>query len=139
MASNLTCQNNMANAFCGKMGLSLCLSFLFAIATSCAHKPNTSDFEKARKMDHYMDSWVGHYQAELISRWGPPTEVQADGQGGTILIYESLKGIWGDEKDKRIVGGLQYPTGKRQSGYAAKRSFYVNEKGIIYDWNWSGL
>jgi len=129
----------MANAFWGKIALSLCLPLLLAVAASCANTRQVSDFEKARKMDHYMASWVGHYQSELISRWDPPTEIRPDGQGGTILIYESLKGMWGGEKDKSVVGGLHYPTGKRQSGYAAKRVFYVNEKGIVYGWKWEGL
>jgi hypothetical protein len=86
-----------------------------------------------------MDSWVGHHQTELIDCWGLPTKIVSDKEGGNIIIYESLKGIWGDEKDKRIVGGAQYATKDKQPGYAARRVFYVNEKGIIKSWKWEGL
>ena len=86
-----------------------------------------------------MASWVGHYESELIASWGKPTKITSDKKGGRIVVYESLKGIWGDTKDKHIVGGSHYPTGKRQEGYAATRTFFVDEEGIIYGWKWSGL
>jgi len=56
-----------------------------------------------------------------------------------MIIYESLKGIWGDEKNKRIVGGAQYAADSEQPGYAARRVFYVNEDGVIEKWKWEGL
>jgi hypothetical protein len=113
-------------------------TLLFALDSSgCAQK--VTDFKKASTINRIMDSWVGHYQSELIASWGPPTKTEADEKGGTILIYESLKGTWGDVKDKRIVGGTHYPTKPRQPGYAATRIFYVNEKGIIESWKWTGL
>lgn len=120
--------------------LVLLTSIVFGLyGSGCAPKPRLSDFEKASRVDTYMDSWVGHYQSELIAFWGPPTRVVSDGKGGSILIYESLKGAWGDERDKHIVGGVHYPTGPTQEGYAATRTFYVNAKGLIYSWKWSGL
>jgi hypothetical protein len=114
------------------------LILLFALnSAGCA--PKVTDYEKASTINRIMDSWIGHYQSELIAFWGPPTRTEPDGKGGTILIYESLKGTWGNARDKRIVGGTHYPTKPRQPGYAAKRIFHVNEKGIIESWNWSGL
>jgi len=111
---------------------------LFALNSfGCA--PKVNDFKKASTISRFMDSWVGHYQSELIAYWGPSTKIVSDGKGGKIIIYESLKGTWGNERDKRIVGGTHYPAGPRQPGYAATRIFYVNEKGIIYSWKWSGL
>ncbi|MDY6836628.1 MAG: hypothetical protein SWH78_01520 [Thermodesulfobacteriota bacterium] len=116
----------------------ICLLTSFALSLSgCAQ--GVSDFKKARKIDALMNSWVGHYQSELIASWGPPTRVVPDEEGGTVLTYESLKGTWGEEKDKRVVGGTHYPTRPRQEGYAATRMFYVNKKGIIHSWKWSGL
>ena len=118
--------------------LALFLFTLIALNSfGCAQKVN--DFKKASIIRGIMDSWVGHYQSELIAYWGPPTKIVSDGKGGNMIIYESLKGTWGDLKDKRIVGGAHYPTRPRQPGYAATRIFYVNEKGIIYSWKWSGL
>jgi hypothetical protein len=112
--------------------------FLFTFTTSGCVK-RASDFQKASTINRIMDSWVGHYQSELIARWGPPTKTVPDEKGGNIIIYESLKGTWGNVKDKQIIGGTHYPTEPRQPGYAATRIFYVNNKGIIESWNWSGL
>jgi hypothetical protein len=114
------------------------LILLFIVACS-GSSGRVSDFKKASKVDMAMDSWVGHYQSELIASWGPPTKVASDGKGGSILTYESFKGTWGDDRDSPIVGGVHYPAGRRQEGYVAKRIFYVNDKGVIYSWNWSGL
>jgi hypothetical protein len=105
--------------------------------SGCA--PEVKELERASKVTRIMDSWVGHYESELIAAWGPPTKIVRDNKGGKVLMYESLKGTWGDEKDKRIVGGAQYPTPPRQPGYAATRIFHVSKKGIIYSWKWSGL
>ena len=111
---------------------------LFTIeSSSCA--PKTDHFKKTSTINRIMDSWVGHYQSELIAHWGTPTKIVLNAKGENIIIYESLKGTWGNEKDKRIVGGTHYTTSPRQPGYAATRIFYVNEKGIIYSWKWSGL
>lgn len=110
---------------------------LLALATSCGALKG-DDHRRTSAVNRIMNSWVGHYQSELIADWGPPTEILPNEEGGNILVYESLKGTWGDDKDKRIEGGAQYATGPRQPGYSATRVFYVNEKGIIYSWKWSG-
>lgn len=117
----------------------LLLPFMLFALISFGCAPKTNDFTKSAAISRIMDSWVGHYESELVARWGPPTEIVPDEGGGKILIYESLKGTWGNVKDKRIVGGTQYPTRPRQPGYAATRIFYVNHKGIIESWKWSGL
>jgi hypothetical protein len=106
---------------------------------ACGYPARTDDFKKATAISRIMDSWVGHYQSELIANWGPPTEIVSNGRAGNILIYESLKGTWGDVKDRRIVGGAHYRTKPGQPGYTAKRVFYVDEQGIIESWKWSGL
>lgn len=96
---------------------------LFTIDSSgCA--PKTDHFKKTSTINRIMDSWVGHYQSELISQWGSPTKIVSDGKGGNIIVYESLKGTWGNQGDKRIVGGTHYPTSPKQPGYAATRIFY---------------
>jgi hypothetical protein len=114
-------------------------AFLLLVLGISGCAPKTTDFKRASKINSIMDSWVGHYQSELIAHWGTPTKIESDGKGGKIITYESLKGTWGREKDKHIVGGGHYQTKPKQPGYAATRIFYVNEHGIIYSWKWSGL
>ena len=113
----------------------LIVSLLFSSGCTKAVK----GVDQTSTVTRIMDSWVGHYESELHAAWGPPTSTRPDGKGGKVVTYESLKGIWGNEKDKRIVGGAHYSTKPRQRGYAATRVFYVNEEGIIYSWKWSGL
>lgn len=116
----------------------LCVLMLLVASTfGCTSKPK--DFKRADAVDHVMESWVGHRQIELVETWGTPTKIVPNQEGGNIIIYESLKGIWGDEKNKRIVGGAQYAADEKQPGYAARRIFYVNEEGVITNWTWSGL
>ena len=122
-----------------KLKLLLFFALILFTIDSSGCTPKTDHFKKTSTINRIMDTWVGHYQSELTANWGPPTKITSDGKGGNIIIYESLKGTWGDVKDKRIVGGTHYPTSPGQPGYAATRIFYVNEKGIIYSWKWSGL
>ena len=122
-----------------KLRLLVLSAFMLFTLNSSGCAPKTDHFKKTSTINRIMDSWVGHYQSELIAHWGPPTKIVLNAKGENIIIYESLKGTWGNEKDKRIVGGSHYPTSPRQPGYAATRIFYVNEKGIIYSWKWSGL
>lgn len=109
--------------------------------TSCGsiEKPKHDDLRKAAAVDRVMKSWVGHYESELVAVWGAPTKVEQSDTRGRTLIYESLKGAWGDERDVRIVGGGTYMTESPQPGYAARRIFYVNKEGVIYSYKWSGL
>ena len=118
--------------------LPICVLVWVALNSACS-APQVDNFDRASTVNRIMNSWVGHYESELVASWGPPTEVLPNEQGGNILVYESLKGTWGDDKDKQITGGAQYETLPRQSGYAATRTFYVNENGIITSWKWSGL
>ena len=119
---------------------SIALLAFVVTSLSCATKAEPpTDYQKTSTINRIMNSWVGHYQSELIAAWGPPTKIMPDGKGGNIMVYESLKGTWGDTKDKHIAGGAQYPTQPRQSGYAATRTFYADERGIIRSWKWSGL
>lgn len=115
------------------------LTFVFFAYGCTGKRPPAYDADKANVVDNIMNSWVGHYQTELVAAWGQPTEVVSGDRGGRILIYESLKGTWGEETDKHIVGGAQYKARPLQEGYTAIRKFYVNEEGIIYSWEWEGL
>ena len=118
--------------------LALSAFMLFALGSSGCTR-TVSDFKKASTINRVLASWVGHRQSELLAFWGPPTKVVSDGKGGKMVIYESLKGRWGDQTKKPIVGGAHYFAKPTQPGYTATRTFYVNEKGIVYAWKWSGL
>jgi hypothetical protein len=100
-----------------------------AIATSgCAAQINSA-----------MSTWVGHHQSELIRSWGPPSRTASDGQGGTVLIYDSYVDM-GQTPGTAYTdpyGNVRYTT-PQQNGYARTRMFYVNADGYIYSWRWQG-
>jgi hypothetical protein len=87
-----------------------------------------------------MKSYVGHPKSELYLRWGPPTSVTSDGNGGEILIYESYvsQGQIPGSAYNNGYGGVSY-TAPQQRGYTKTRMFYVDKDGIIYTFSWQGL
>jgi hypothetical protein len=77
-----------------------------------------------------MTSWVGRNQSELIARWGPPQSTISDGNGGTILIYQSHAnpGPPVGQLVPNLHGGYEYVA--PQNGYNQARMYYVDSKGI---------
>ena len=90
--------------------------------------------------DEVMGSWQGRHQSELIMSWGPPMRTASDGNGGTVLIYESYANLGQSPGQARTdyFGNVTY-TAPQQRGYSRSRMFYVNADGIIYAYKWQGL
>jgi len=66
-----------------------------------------------------MQSWVGSHYSDLTIKWGPPTRIRPDGQGGQILIYE-------------------YDRYDGETGSVSTRTFWVDSAGRIYNGRWQG-
>jgi len=81
-----------------------------------------------------MASWIGKHQSELIAEWGPPNKIMPDGKGGTVLDYSYYKDLGENIYINRRGYGYTSPR-----GYTAKRYFYVDSNGIIYNFKWKGL
>ena len=74
---------------------SIALLAFVVTSLSCATKVEPpTDYQKTSTINRIMNSWVGHYQSELIAAWGPPMKIMPDGKGGNIMVYESLKGTY---------------------------------------------
>jgi len=87
-----------------------------------------------------MDSWMGHTKAELYQKWGPPSYVTDDGQGGEIVVYEySIRGTQTPGSIYQGNNGTINYTAPQENTYKKTRMFYVNDKGLIYHWRWQGL
>ena len=56
-------------------------AFMLSTLNCSGSAPKVNDFSKARTVSRIMDSWIGHYQSELIAYWGPPTEIVPDEKG----------------------------------------------------------
>lgn len=62
-----------------------------------------------------MDSWLGHYKAEVIRSWGPPDRITEDGANGQVIVYHHRFRF-----DNSIM--------------VRRRMFYVKPDGLIYQW-----
>jgi ABC-type uncharacterized transport system auxiliary subunit len=91
----------------------LCLSL-----AGCASTQKATDDEEFKKS---MNSWIGVHKKQLILQSGPPSTVASDGDKGEILVYEDLRRVF-------VYGA--YLT------VVHKKMFYVNDKGIIYNWRY---
>jgi len=77
-----------------------------------------------------MESWNGSHISKLISSWGPETKVSADGKGGKVYTWDRR---WATNAFYDQNGVYQPPRERN-----CTKSFYVNEKGIIYSYRWQG-
>jgi hypothetical protein len=66
--------------------------------------------------DASMKSMVGRQINEVILSWGPATNVQPDGQGGSVYTWYIVR-----------------------SSYTASRTFLADGSGKIYAYRWQGL
>ena len=69
-------------------------------------------------------SWVGSTTSDILERMGDPTRIDADGQDGSILVYESAP----DYNDPNY-DILAPETDKAVRRYA---KFYLNREGVCY-------
>lgn len=81
-----------------------------------------------------MDSWIGHTQQQLELRWGAPTRMMPDGQGGQILIYDSNPGAITTTSPGFFNGRYYYPGVTTTTVHAHNTQFFVNSSGIVYSW-----
>jgi hypothetical protein len=131
------------------------------IVCACASKP------PAPSIDDTMKSWLGNPSADLVASWGPPHNTMRDGKGGEIWTY-FIDRHWtvpggaitttsgntythGTYHGSSIFGGPGYQGNTsmqgnsvttyqppQTQGYTARRTFFVNEDGIISRYAWRG-
>jgi len=109
------------------------LVIVFALLAGCA------------SVNNQMASWQGRPQADVVQKWGPPTRTASDGADGTILIYDYVN--LGQPRGEAFVppqgyaipdGAIWY-TAPQEAGYVARRMFWIDASGKVYDERWHGL
>lgn len=65
-----------------------------------------------------MQSWVGHPESELVSKWGAPHRVIDTRDGKRVVTWERRWGQYGQN--------------------TCRQSFTVDEAGIIRQWSYDG-
>jgi hypothetical protein len=116
----------------------------------------------AAKMNKVMSSWEGADVNYLIARWGPPTQIMNDGNGGRIFVYTynrsyttagvstttttgSANGTAttsGDNTSVNIYGQSNSTTvysPAQTTEWKVYRMFWVGPRGHVYRWAWRGL
>jgi hypothetical protein len=116
----------------------------------------------AAKMNKTMSSWQGADVNYLIARWGPPTQVMNDGQGGRVFIYTydrsytsagvstttttgSANGTATSSGNNTSINiyGQSNSTTVYTPGQTAQwkvyRMFWIGPRGHVYRWAWHGL
>jgi hypothetical protein len=108
-----------------------------------------------KRINTAMNSWMGVHESVLLQRWGPPSQVVGDGQGGKIFVYANQR-QWTTPDTRqqtttvngRVDGygnisgtATTTTTGSAPTvqGYTATRMFYINSSGYVYSWRWKGL
>ncbi len=98
--------------------------------SGCTTAPPSQD-----RMNFVMDPWVKNSAKNLIALAGEPDEITSDGNNGEILIYNRYVDL--GEGSGQILnenaGFVSYTNANLRKAYARKM-FYVDPKGIIYDW-----
>ena len=97
-------------------------------------------FSGCAMVDKKMQSWVGMHESTLIQSWGPPQSVSSDGANGKVLVYQGHVNLGQTPGRINYTGyGTYSYTAPQQRGYDRSRMFYVNPKGVIYNYRWQGL
>lgn len=119
--------------------LGLALLLALSLFTGCASKINET-----------LNSWIGRSSRELITAWGPPSEVFSDGQGGEVFVYYENRswiqpGTSTTYANANAYGNTAYGTAMTVytptvvRSYTAYRAFFINNEGTIYSYSWRGL
>ncbi|MBM3770915.1 MAG: hypothetical protein FJW27_06440 [Acidimicrobiia bacterium] len=108
----------------------------------------------ARQFDRLMRDWEGRPLAQLLTTWGPPRSVYADGKGGHVIVYLPAgeagtsapasprpTPTTGPQLAAEILNGLGarpvYAAGVG-AAWPVYRLFFVDQDGQIYASHWKG-
>jgi hypothetical protein len=105
----------------------------------------------AKRFDRLMRTWEGRSLTQLLTTWGPPRTVYADGTGGHVVAYVPAAGSRTTEprgvatSGPHLANDILHPP-EAQPVYAPQvsatwpiyRLFFVNAQGRIYQSQWKG-
>lgn len=114
------------------------LFYLFSFFSSCEYMKALANPQEHQ--NEIMKTWVGDTKQNLYLKWGAPSRVTDDGNGGEIAVFESYvnSGQQAGRAYENEDGSISY-TNPQQRGYVRTRMFYIDKNGIIYNWKWKGL
>ena len=103
--------------------------------SGCTTGPDLRD-----KVKDIMDPWVGVEASTLIAQVGEPDSITTDDEGGKFLVYDRYieLGAGTGEIVTDYAGFASYMPAKKRKTFARK-TFYVDSKGIISAWKTSPI
>jgi hypothetical protein len=84
--------------------------------------------ERRDDMEKSMQFWVGKTETELVTKWGPPSNVYKLAGGSKELTYRYVNRPYGS-----------YYWGYRDWSYRVERGFTVDSSGTIIAYRWDGF
>lgn len=96
---------------------------LFAISSLFLISCSTSRKILDARENALFNKWIGHSKNQLVSQWGQPDSVSADGKNGQILLYK-------EHLDYVSVMSGNYTSPQ----YSFKKEMFINADSTIYYW-----
>ena len=111
--------------------------FIFCfLGLAACHQANVSNYEK------FLNSWVGQSEAQLVTTWGAPADMQTIAPGRQLFTYIKEKEVSASGAEPIELGqNSLYNQNNDALGtvydYYCKTTF-TTQDDIIVDYSWSG-
>ena len=101
-----------------------------------ACQPTVNNYEK------FLNSWIGQSEAQLVTTWGAPADMQTLGQNRQLFTYIFQKQVLADGQTPIDLGPNSLYSNQNDAlgmtyEYYCKTTF-TTQDDIIVDYSWSG-
>ena len=125
------------NRFAFALHLAFIVSILLVGCTAPVHLRHTSEPSQDERMQQTIGRWKGVHISKAIQKWGSPDELNGDGTGWQIYIWQVPVQMFLSPQQHRVfsrrhANGLNGVAGTiLQTDYAYELVFYTRPDGII--------
>ena len=125
------------NRFAFTLHFTFVASILLTGCTAPAHLRHTSEPSQDERMQQTIGRWKGVHISKAIQKWGSPDELNGDGTGWQIYIWQVPVQMFLSPQQHRVfsrrhANGLNGVAGTiLQTDYAYELVFYTRPDGII--------
>ena len=111
-------------------------AFIIGAVGLLACQPSINNYEK------FLNSWIGQSEAQLVTTWGAPVDMQTIGQNRQIFTYIFQKQVLADGQAPIDLGANSLYNKQNDAlgmtyEYYCKTTF-TTQDDIIVDYSWSG-
>ena len=97
-----------------------------------------------QKYEDYLDGWVGRSEADLVTAWGAPSQMQDLGGGRQLFTYIKQKTVMETGADPQNVNFGNYSLYSPENDALQSEILYycettfTTQNDIIVDYSWAG-